>query len=164
MAGKNRNAKRAKDDPNSRTVCRNRRARHNYEVLDELECGIALKGSEVKSIRDGKISIEDAYAKVQDGEVWLLGADIARYPQANVMNHEPRRARKLLLKKREIRKFAESASQEGLTLVPLAVYFTRGIIKVNLAVVRGRKHYDKRERLKKDAAKKTIRDAMKQRV
>ncbi len=161
MAARKSKSHQAKDDPNSRTVCRNRRARHNYEILDELECGIALKGSEVKSIRDNKISIEEAYAKVEGGEVWLLGADIALYPQANVMNHEPRRRRKLLLRKREIHRFAESADHDGLTLVPLAVYFTRGIIKVKLAVARGRKQHDKREQLKKEDARKTIREAMK---
>ncbi len=163
MASKKGKSQQPKDDPNSRIVSRNRRARHNYEILDELECGIALKGSEVKSIRNNKVSIEEAYAKVEGGEVWLLGADIAQYPQANVMNHEPRRPRKLLLKRREIHKFAESAGHEGLTLVPLSVYLTRGIIKVKLAIARGRKLHDKREALKKEDARKSIREALKHR-
>ena len=149
-----------KEKSNSKTVCRNRKARHQYDLLDELECGIVLQGSEVKSIRDGKISIEEAYARIRDGELWLLGCDIAEYPQATVMNHEPKRPRKLLLHKKEIRKFAESAEQQGLTLVPIAVYFSRGHIKVKIAIARGRKLYDKREKLKKKSDKKEMRSAL----
>ena len=163
MAGKKSKAKKQTDDPNSRTVTRNRRARHEYEILEELECGIVLTGSEVKSIRNNKVSIEEAYARVKDGEVWLFNADVAVYPQANVMNHEPRRVRKLLLNKREIRKFAETGSQTGLTLIPLAMYFTRGIVKVKLAIARGRKHHDKREKLKQDTDRREMRQAMKRR-
>ena len=133
-------------------------------VLDELECGIALTGSEVKSARAHKVSIEEAYARVEGRDVWLLGCDIAQYPQANLMNHEPRRPRKLLLKRREILKFAEAAGQQGLTLVPLDMHFSgRGLVKVTLAVARGRKLHDKRERLKKDAAKKEMREALRRR-
>jgi SsrA-binding protein len=129
-----------------------------------MECGIALTGSEVKSIRNHKMSIEEAYARLEDGEVWLLQADIAQYPQANVMNHDPRRARKLLLKKREIAKFAESAGQQGLTLVPLDVHFSgRGLVKVTLAVAKGRKRHDKRERMKKQDAAKEMRAALRRR-
>lgn len=148
------------DDPNSRTVCRNRRARHEYDILEELECGIALTGSEVKSIRNNKISIEEAFARMCDGEVWLMNADIAEYPQATVMNHEPKRPRKLLLHKREIRKFAESAHQQGLTLIPLAVYFTRGKVKVKLALAKGRKLHDKRDKLRRDTDRREMRQAM----
>lgn len=148
----------------SRIVCRNRRARHEYDLLDSLECGIALTGSEVKSIRNHKMTIEEAYARLENGEVWLLQADIAQYPQANVMNHDPRRPRKLLLKKREITKFAESAGQQGLTLVPLDVHFSeRGMVKVTLAVAKGRKLHDKRERMKKQDASKEIRNALRRR-
>ena len=152
--------KTADSDPNSRTVCRNRKARHEYDILEQLECGIALRGSEVKSIRNGKISIEEAYARIDGGEVWLIGCDIAEYPQATVMNHEPRRNRKLLLHKREVQKFAESAGHQGLTLIPLAVYFTRGIVKVKLAIAKGRNLHDKREKMKKQSATKEIRSAM----
>ena len=148
------------DDPNSRTVCRNRKARHLYDILDEMECGIVLKGSEVKSIRNNKISIDEAYARVRDGEVWLMGCDIAEYPQATVMNHEPRRPRKLLLHKREVNKFAETADHQGLTLIPLAVYFSRGIVKVKLAVAKGRKLHDKRDKIKKQSDKQEMRRAM----
>jgi SsrA-binding protein len=150
----------ANSDPNFKTVCRNRKARHQYEILDELECGIVLCGSEVKSIRNSKISIEEAYARLSDGELWLVGCDIAAYPQATVMNHEPRRTRKLLLHKKQLHKFAESASQQGLTMVPLAVYFSRGLVKVKVAVARGRKLHDKREKLKKQSDTRDIRSAM----
>ncbi|MEX1097510.1 MAG: SsrA-binding protein SmpB [Planctomycetales bacterium] len=154
----------AADDPNSKLVCRNRRARHEYDILDELECGIMLGGSEVKSVRASKMSIEEAYARVRDGELWLVGADIAEYPQANLMNHEPKRTRKLLVHKKELRKFAESATEQGLTLVPLAVYFKRGRVKVTIALARGRKRHDKRERLKKEDAQREMRQAMMRRM
>ncbi len=164
MAGKKSKAKKVAGDPNARVVCRNRRARHNYEIMDEMPCGIVLTGSEVKSIRNNKVSLEEAYARVTNGEVWLVGCDIAVYPQANVMNHEPRRNRKLLLKRSEIRKFAESGTHQGLTLIPLAMYFSRGLVKVSLAVARGRKQHDKREHLKQSDDKRSIREAMKQRL
>lgn len=157
---KSKKKKTASDDPNSRIVCRNRKARHEYEILDEMECGIVLRGSEVKSIRNGKVSIEEAYARVRDGELWLVNSDIAEYPQATVMNHEPKRTRKLLLHKRELAKFAEAAEQQGLTLVPLAVYFKRGIVKVSISIARGRKLHDKRDKLKQQADRREIRGAM----
>ena len=137
------------DDPNSKMVCRNRRARHEYEILDHLECGIVLRGSEVKSLRDGKVSLEEAYAKVTDDELWLLGCDIAVYPQASLMNHEPRRERKLLVHRRELKKFAAAAEQRGHTLIPLAMYFSDGRVKVEIAVGKGRQLHDKRDKLKK---------------
>lgn len=153
-------AKSAPHDPNSRVVCQNRRARHDYDIVDEIECGIILVGSEVKSIRDNKISIEEAFARVEHGEVWLHNADIAEYPQATYLNHERRRSRKLLLNKREIRKFAESAGHDGLTLVPLSVYFVKGRVKVSLAMAKGRKLHDKRDRLKKADAERSMREAV----
>ncbi|MCA9034898.1 MAG: SsrA-binding protein SmpB [Planctomycetaceae bacterium] len=140
--------KNSKDDPNSRVVCTNRRARHEYEILDQLDCGVVLLGSEVKSIRNNKITIEEAYARVENGEVWLLNADIAEYPQATMFNHERRRDRKLLLNKREVRKFAEPAGHDGLTLVPLSVFFANGLVKVRLGLCRGRKLHDKRQKMK----------------
>jgi SsrA-binding protein len=148
------------DESNSRTVARNRKARFQYDILEQLECGIALQGSEVKSIRNGKISIDEAYARIKDGELWLIGCDIAEYPQANVMNHEPKRPRKLLLRKRELAKFAETADQRGLTLVPLDVYFSRGIVKVKIAIAKGRKLHDKREKIKQQSDRKEMRSAM----
>ena len=121
------------NDPNSKMIARNRRARHDYEILDELECGIVLRGSEVKSLRDGKVSLEEAYAKIHDNELWLLGCDIAEYPQANLMNHDPRRERKLLIHRRELKKFAAAAEIRGQTLIPLAMYFSEGRVKVEIA-------------------------------
>jgi SsrA-binding protein len=148
------------DDPNFRTVCRNRKAGRDYDILDELECGIALLGSEVKSVRNGKVSIDEAYARVRSGELWLVGCNIAEYPQATVMNHDPLRARKLLLHRRQLQKFVQSAEQKGLTLVPLALYFSRGIVKVKIALARGRKLYDKREKLRKAADRQEMRQRM----
>ena len=147
-------------DPNSKLVCQNRRARHEYDILGELECGIVLQGSEVKSIRSGKISIEEAYARIRDGELWLIDCDIAEYPQASIMNHEPKRVRKLLIKKRELEKFGANAEHKGLTLVPLAVYFSRGIVKVKVAMAKGRKLHDKREKLKQQSDTREMRNAM----
>lgn len=148
------------EKPQSRTVCRNRKARHEYDILEELECGIELLGSEVKSVRNGKMSIDEAFGRIKNGELWLINADIAEYPQATVLNHEPKRPRKLLLRKRELRKFAESAEQKGFTLIPLAVYFSRGWVKVKMAVAKGRKLHDKREKLKRKADKREMRQAM----
>ena len=154
--------KKAKDtqDPNSRVVCRNRKASHEYDILDQIECGIVLKGSEVKSIRNNKVSINESYAKVENGEVWLLNADIAEYPQATVMNHEPRRPRKLLMHRSEVRKFAEAAEQQGLTLIPLSVYFVRGNVKVKLSIARGRKTHDKRDKIRKRSDSAEMKKAM----
>lgn len=164
MASKKAKKKKsASEDPNSRTICRNRRARHDFEIIDELECGIALMGSEVKSIRNNKITIDEAYARIQHGELWLLNCDIAEYPQATYLNHERRRERKLLLKRREIRKFAESAGHAGMTLIPLAVYFRRGIVKVEIAAAKGRKLYDNREKKKQDQDRKAMQDAVRKR-
>ncbi|MDZ4687737.1 MAG: SsrA-binding protein SmpB [Planctomycetaceae bacterium] len=150
----------AVEDPNARVVCRNRRARHEYELLEELECGVVLLGSEVKSIRANKISIEEAYVRVKDREVWLLNCDIAEYPQATYMNHDPRRARKLLLRSSEVRKFAEAAAQKGLTIIPLDVHLSRGLVKLNVAVARGRKLHDKREKLKQRTAQQEMQQAV----
>lgn len=140
-----------------RIISENRKARHRYQVLDTLECGIALLGSEVKSLRQGKVSLEEAYARVRDGEVWLLGCDIPEYRQATVWNHEPKRPRKLLLHRQEIRKFAQVADEKGLTLVPLRIYFTaRGKVKVLLGLCRGKKLHDKRESIKKAESQREI--------
>jgi len=153
-------SKKADDrDIQATTVCRNRRARYEYEILEELDCGVVLVGSEVKSIRNGKISIEEAYARIFNGELWLVDCDIAEYPQANLMNHVAKRTRKLLLRKRELEKVAEAATHKGLTLVPLAVYFSRGFVKVRLAVAKGRKLHDKREVLRRKEDAREMRNA-----
>lgn len=153
----------ANADPNSRTICTNRKARHEYDVLDEIDCGVQLYGSEVKSIRNNKISIEESYARVDGSEVWLVNADIAEYPQASVFNHERKRKRKLLLHRREIQKFAESGEQKGLTLVPLSVFLNRGFIKVKVGLCRGRKLHDKRENMKEKDHMRDVEMAMKHR-
>lgn len=142
-----------------RVVVRNRKAAHDYELIDELDCGIELLGSEVKSIRNNKITIDESYARLQNGELWLFNADIAEYPQANFMNHERTRKRKLLLRKAQLSKFAENAAHQGLTMVPVSVFFQRGLVKVRIAVARGRKHYDKRQKLRSQADNREMRTA-----
>src|SRR3954463_4505408 len=123
-AGEQTMARQTRQDENGiRVICRNKRAFHEYEVFDTLECGLVLTGTEVKSLRDGSASLEDAYAKIEDGEVWLLGSDIPEYSMGNRMNHKPKRPRKLLLHRNEIGKFAGKASERGFTLVPLRMYF-----------------------------------------
>jgi SsrA-binding protein len=145
-------------------VSENRKARHRFEVLDTLECGIQLTGSEVKSLRDGKLSLDEAYARVKEGVVWLVGADIAEYPQATLWNHVPKRPRKLLMHREEQRKFAALAHEKGLTLVPLKVYFNpRGIAKVLIGLCRGKKLHDKRETLKKADSEREMARAMRHR-
>src|SRR6266446_6075719 len=147
-------------DDGIEVICRNRRARHDYHIFDTLECGIVLTGTEVKSLREGQSSLEDAYAKIEDGEVWLIGSDIPEYSMAHRMNHKPKRPRKLLLHRREIAKFAGKASERGFTLVPLRIYFKNGLAKVEIAVARGKQLHDKREATKKADAQKEIRRAM----
>lgn len=156
-AGKNAAAE------NVQIVCRNRRALHEYEVFDTLECGIVLKGTEVKSLREGQSSLEEAYARIDAGEVWLIGSDIPEYSMGNKLNHKPKRPRKLLLHRSEIGKFAGKASQQGFTLVPLRIYFKDGRAKVELAVARGKKAFDKREAQKKKEAKREIVRALRRR-
>lgn len=149
---------RAKD--NERLIGQNRKARHHFEVLETLECGLVLVGSEVKSLRNGSVSLDEAYARVRDGEVWLIGCDIPEYVFSHRMNHDPRRPRKLLLHRREIRKFANRAHEQGLTLVPLKMYFKQGRAKLLLGLCRGRKKYDKREAMKKADMRRDIDRAM----
>ena len=146
-----------------RVIAQNRKARHHYQVLDTLECGIALVGSEVKSLREGKLSLDEAYGRLVAGEVWLVGADIPEYTFANQLNHNPRRRRKLLLHRREIQKFAGRAMEKNLTLVPLKMYFKRGRAKVLLGICRGKKMFDKRESLRKRDMQRDIDRAMRRR-
>jgi SsrA-binding protein len=144
-------------------ITRNKRAFHEYEIHDTLECGLVLTGTEVKSLREGSGNLEDAYAKIEDGEVWLIGCDIPEYTMGNRMNHKPKRPRKLLLHRREIGKFAGKASERGFTLVPLKLYFKDGRAKVELAVARGKQLHDKREAKKKADAQREIRRALSER-
>ncbi|WP_027057698.1 SsrA-binding protein SmpB [Mesorhizobium loti] len=135
-----------KADPNNKTVSENRKARFSYEVLDTVETGLVLTGTEVKSLRQGQANIQDSYASVEGGEIWLINSYLPEYLQANRFNHEPRRRRKLLLKKREMAKLSQSVDREGMTLVPLKIYFNdQGRAKLLLAVGRGKKLHDKRE-------------------
>ena len=152
-----------KHDPEARDICRNRRAFHEYEVSDRLECGLVLTGTEVKSLRVGQASIEEAYARIDDNELWLLNCDIPEYVMGNQMNHKPRRARKLLVHRREIENFAGKASQKGFTLIPLRMYFKEGRAKLELAICRGKQLHDKRQDLKKKDADRDIRRAMTER-
>ncbi len=144
-------------------ISENRKAQHNYAVLDSLECGIILVGSEVKSLREGKISLEEAYARIKDDEVWLVGCDIPEYIDANRFNHRPKRVRKLLLHRREVKRFAHRAYEKGLTLVPLKMYFKRGIAKVLLGICRGKQVHDKRQAMKKAEAQRSIARSMQRR-
>jgi SsrA-binding protein len=141
--------KRSASGGSEKTISENRKARHKYLVLETLECGIALVGSEVKSLRCGHVSLDEAYGRVRDGEVWLVGADIPEYFEASHMNHQPKRARKLLLHRREVNKFASQAREKGLTLVPLKMYFKDGRAKLLMGLCRGKKLHDKREAMKK---------------
>ncbi|HEX7240611.1 MAG TPA: SsrA-binding protein SmpB [Longimicrobiaceae bacterium] len=149
----------ASDAP--KIVAQNRKARHEYHVLETWETGLVLQGTEVKSLRDGKANLQDAFARVMNGEVWLFGMHISPYEQGNRFNHDPLRPRKLLLHRNQIRKLIGQVEKSGLTLVPLDVHFTRGIAKVNLALVQGKKLHDKRDDLKRRDAEREIQRALK---
>ena len=139
----------AKSDPNQKTIADNRKARFNYQIGDVFEAGIALTGTEVKSLRQGEGSIAESYATVEGEEVWLINSHIPEYSHGNRLNHQPRRQRKLLLKGREIAKLQGAITRQGLTLVPLSLYFnSSGRAKVELALARGKKVHDKRETMK----------------
>ena len=142
-------------------IARNKRARFDYEILDTWEAGIVLTGTEVKSLRDGRASITDAYGVVKDGELWLLNLHIAPYEQGNRFNHESTRTRKLLLHGREIRRLIGAVERQGLTLVALELYFKRGRAKVRIALARGKKLHDKRADLKKKADQRDMARAVK---
>ncbi len=147
----------AKSDRSSRQIAENKRARHRYEVLDTVEAGLVLVGTEVKTLRDGKVSLDEAYARVDGTEIFLVGAYIQEYTHGNRQNHDPTRKRKLLLRKREIRKLAAKVAQRGLTLVPLRLYWSdRALAKLEIGICRGRRGADKREALKQRAARRDI--------
>jgi SsrA-binding protein len=132
-------------DEGERAVATNRKARHDYQILERLEAGIVLTGDEVKSLRAGRASLVEAFARVRDGEVWLEGMHIPPYEQGNVRGHQPLRPRKLLLHRREIARLMSQQAEQRLALVPLRVYFTHGIGKVELAVARGKREHEKRQ-------------------
>ncbi len=141
-------------------ICQNRRARHEYEIVESLECGIVLVGTEVKALRDGLATLDEAYARITQDELWLIGCEIPEYWGGNRANHKPKRERKLLLHRRELTKFAGKASDRGFTLVPLRLYFKEGKAKVEIAVARGKQTHDKRHSLKEAEAKRDIARAM----
>jgi SsrA-binding protein len=138
------------------TIASNRRARHDYHIEETYEAGISLVGSEVKSLRAGKASLQDAYAMVRGEEIFLVGAHIPPYPQASIQNHEPTRSRKLLLHRAEIRRLIGKTAQKGLTLIPLRLYFKENRVKVELALARGKRAYDKREAIVKREAEREM--------
>ena len=153
-----------KDDaPETQSIARNKRARHDYHILETWEAGVVLSGTEVKSLRDGKANIGDAYAIVKDGEVFLLNLHIAPYEQGNQFNHEPTRTRKLLLHRKEIRRMIGAVERQGLTLIPLELYFKRGIAKVALALGKGKKLHDKRDTARERDAEREMARAVRTR-
>jgi len=160
MAKKDKKVGKKEVDKNERVIADNRKARHDYHVLDTLECGIMLVGSEVKSLRSGTLSLDEAYGRVEGDEVWLVGANIPEYSFSHALNHVPKRRRKLLLHRREIKKFAGQAYEKGLTLVPLKMYFKAGRAKVLMGICKGKQKHDKRETLKKRDAQRDIDRAM----
>jgi SsrA-binding protein len=144
-------------------IADNRRARHDYELLERFEAGLVLTGTEVKSLREGRASLAQAYADVRDGEVWLVGAEIATYDQGNIANHVPTRDRKLLLHRGEISSLYGKVREKGLTLVPTRMYFKDGRVKVELALARGRERADKRRVIAERDAQRQIERALKRR-
>ncbi|HET6583652.1 MAG TPA: SsrA-binding protein SmpB [Nannocystaceae bacterium] len=150
----------ARPTPPETTLAVNRRATHDYHVLERHECGVVLTGSEVKSIKDGKISLTEAYAQFERDELWLLGAHISEYVLAHRRNHEPMRKRKLLMKRRELDKLAVSVAKDGLTLIPLKVYSRGRNIKVEIGLCKGKQVHDKRASLKEREAKREMDRAM----
>ena len=151
------------DKPDTESIAKNRRARHDYSILDTYEAGIVLTGSEVKSLRDGKASLADAYGIVRNGEIFIINLHISPYERASYNNHEPTRTRKLLLHKREIGRLIGAIERQGLTLVPLELYFKRGIAKVAMALGKGKKLHDKREDAKARDADREIARAVRTR-
>ena len=139
-----------------RVIANNPKARHDYFIDDTLECGIALVGTEVKSIRNGKVNLKDSFAMIKDGELYIHNMHISPYEQGNINNKDPMRTRKLLVHKREIQKLIGMIKQKGITLVPLSIYFDRNHVKLELAVARGKKLYDKRQDLAKKDAERQI--------
>lgn len=153
--------KQEKEDQH-KVVATNRKAYHDYFIEEKLEAGVMLRGTEVKSLRDGRVNLQDSYASVDDGEVFLHHCHISPYSHGNIMNHDPLRARKLLLHRKEINKLIGKTQQKGLTLIPLRIYFSkRGQAKVELALAKGKKHYDRRESIKAREAGREVERVLK---
>jgi SsrA-binding protein len=151
------------ENPEIESIAKNRRARHDYSIIDTWEAGLVLTGSEVKSLREGKANLSDAYGIVRDGEIFLINLHISVYERASYNNHEPTRTRKLLLHKREIGRLIGAIERQGLTLIPLELYFKRGIAKVAIALGKGKKQHDKREDAKARDADREIARAVRTR-
>ncbi len=151
--------------PPAKSIAENRKARHEYAILESVECGLVLRGTEVKSLRTGKCSLDEAYGRVKDGELWLVGCDIPEYKQALYWNHEPKRPRKLLLHRRELNRLSGKTKEKGLTLVPLKLYFNeRGLAKCSLALCKGLQLHDKRQVTKKNEARREMERAVRRRL
>jgi len=146
-----------------KTITVNRKAYHDYHIEDSFEAGLVLTGTEIKSIRAGRVNLRDAYARAENGELWLLGAHIAQYQAGNRYNHEPKRPRKLLLHRREIAELSGAMLRKGLTIVPLKLYLKNGIAKVEIGIARGKKAYDKREAIAQRDAQREVQRALSQR-
>ena len=144
-------------DPDVKMVCRNRRARHDYHIEDEIEAGLVLEGSEVKSLRAGRADLSDSYGAFKEGELFLVGAHIAPYDKAARFGHDPRRQRKLLIHKRVMRRLMVKVHERGYTLIPLELYFRKGWAKVLMGLAKGRKQYDNREAIRKKEERRELR-------
>ncbi len=144
------------EPPKIRVVADNRRARHDYEILETVETGIELVGTEVKSMRGGKANLQDAFARIEDGELWLYNCHISPYDHGNRFNHEPMRKRRLLVHAKQILRLHQQVKEKGLTLIPLKLYFKRNWVKVDLALARGKQQYDKREAITKRDTKRQL--------
>lgn len=162
-ATQGKKASRSGTQQGKKVIATNRRARHDYTIEDVVEAGIMLTGTEVKSLRLGRATLTDGYAQITDGEVWMHGVHIPQYVQGTWTNHEPRRVRKLLLHRREIDRLARATAEGGLTLVPLSLYFYDGKAKIELALARGRRTYDKRQELARRDATREVERAMRRR-
>jgi SsrA-binding protein len=141
----------------------NRKAGRDFEIIESFEVGVVLKGTEVKSLREGRISLKDSYAMIQNGELFLLNAHISPYSHGNLQNHDPLRERKLLVHKSEIKRLTGKTEEKGLTLIPLKVYFSKGRVKLELALAKGKRHHDKRETIKRRDAEREIERELKYR-
>jgi SsrA-binding protein len=149
--------------PHIKIVCQNKKARHDYHIIEVIEAGMVLVGTEVKSLREGRANLKDSYARVRDGELYLVQAHISPYSHASYDNHDPERVRKLLVHRRELKRLTGKTQEKGLTLVPLKIYFKDGKAKIELALASGKKSYDKRETLKRQTQKREMERAIKER-
>ncbi len=148
---------------NSTAVATNRKARHDYDILETIEAGVALQGSEIKSVRSGQINIKEGYVLIERNQAWLINVHISPYEMASRMNHDPLRKKRLLLHKKEIRKLQENQQLKGLAVIPLRVYLKGGFAKIELGVGRGLKHYDKRQKIAKRDAEREMQKMLKRR-